>query len=162
MARGYIYYVTKNKDQDVSFTKEQYYESLDRLGIDYVDDMANEDSADILKMLAEMLYKQGAVVGYGHSNRDFMFSFVFSDADSMKRNYFEPKLAKLKAEAAALTLENVIRSAPCLDCITNSNYSDLVAFDDGNATTDMTFDNFIRNLESGVTYYVYRKVILAH
>lgn len=70
-------------------------------------------------------------------------------------------LIKLKEQVAALTLEDVIHTSPSLDFILENQYGDLIECENISSTA-MSMDDFIRNMESGVTYYVYERVILMH
>lgn len=168
MARGYIYYVTTDKDQDVSFNKGNYFGKLDILGaVNYMEDQTEVQSEEPLKWLSDTLYRLGAVIGYGYSLGSFGFSFVFENVPKAQQDWFRPKLELLKKNVDALTLSDVIRSAPCLDHILDDTYNSLIALNDGgqdvNVTADdITVDDLIRRLKPGVTYYVYSKVILMH
>lgn len=160
MARGVIYYIA-DKPCDVTFDESDYYEHLEVLGADYVKNETKEDSEVSLECLQEQLMKLGAVTGYGQSNGQFAFSFSFSDADAARRLYFEPKLAKLKEQADELTLEDVIHASPTFDFILDEQYGDVVKCESLSSGL-LSMNDFIRNMESGVTYYVYECVILMH
>ncbi len=160
MARGVIYYIANNPCE-VTFDESDYYEHLEALGADYVKNETKEDSEISLECLQEQLMKLGAVTGYGQSNGQFAFSFSFSNADAARHLYFKPKLVKLKEQVAALTLEDVIRTSPSLDFILDNQYGDLIECRNISDAA-MSVDDFIRNMESDVTYYVYEHVILMH
>lgn len=160
MARGVIYYIANNP-HEVTFDESDYYDHLEALGADYVKNETKQDSEIPLEYLQKQLMKLGAVTGYGQIDGQFTFSFCFSDADSARRLYFEPKLIKLKEQVAALTLEDVIHTSPSLDFILENQYGDLIECENISSTA-MSMDDFIRNMESGVTYYVYERVILMH
>ncbi len=176
MGRGCIYYIVKDADLDVdvSFGAENYYEKLDTLMIDYVEDETKEESEPLLKTLREMMENLGAVTGFGSDigKNHFAFTFRFENADMAKRAYFQPKLTGLKKQVEALTIEDVVKSAPALDFILDNEYGDLITFAEsyysnflkctGQAEIDMSVDEFIRHMESGVTYYVYERVIFMH
>ncbi len=162
MGRGNIYYITKNKNKDVSFDERTYYDKLDILGVDYVQNQTKEESEIPLEHMQKVMQMLGAVTGYGHDNRDFAFSFWFDDVEKAKQDYFRPKLNNLKQQVEALTLSDVIHSAPYLDFIMDNDQGDLVVFDDEDYECNVSLDNFIRKLEPHVNYYVYKKVILMH
>lgn len=162
MARGYIYYITTDKDKDVCFSEFSYYENLDAINADYVQDTVGESAGEPLRWLKDTVSGMGAKVG---DMPGFAFSFQFDKVEQMLRDYFSPKLAKLKEEAAALDLFKVIRSGPALDYICNNQYSDAVELHDNESGSNGTFlsmDDFIRQVRSGAVYYVYGKLILMH
>lgn len=162
MARGNIYYITKDCNNDKSFDESDYYSELKSLGVDYVKNVGREESEIPLESLSNMLQRLGADVmpftGYG----DFAFSFSFEDAENAKLEHFGPKLAEFKKQAMALKLESVIRTPFAFDFILDDNYGDLVAFNGGTYECLITVDDLIRRIESGVTYYVCDRVILMH
>lgn len=160
MARGNIYYITKDKDRDISFTESDYYDKLDALCLDYVKDQDEEESEAPIGWLRDMLSGLGAAVTEGAG--DFAFSFSFGGVEKMQQEYFRPKLEELKKQAEALTLFSVIRSAPCLDQILDNDCGDLVTLAEDGRDTDITVDDFIRRIKPGTVYYVYNKVILMH
>lgn len=160
MARGVIYYIA-DKPCDVTFDESDYYDHLEALGADYVKNETKKDSEVPLEYLQEQLMELGAAIGHGQSDGQFTFSFCFSDADSARRLYFEPKLMKLKEQVAALTLEDVIHTSPSLDFILDDQYGDMVECE-SISNSLLSMDDFIRNMESGMTYYVYERVILMH
>ncbi len=162
MARGYIYYVTSDKDIDPTFTESNYYDSLDSLGADYVQDCDEEDSVEQISWFEDKLKGMGAVISTDNLQDGFSFSFRFDRVNEMQQAYFKIKLEKLKEEASKLTLFDVIRSAPTLDYITNDTYGDMVEFCGVNSSATITVDNMVRQIEPGVTYYVCNKTILMH
>ena len=162
MARGDIYYITTKRDDRVSrFEESLFYDQLDRYGLDYVEGRDEEQSKDPLRYLKEELEKMGAAVSE-EKKTQFTFSFCFPDLEKARKEYFEPKLEKLKQEAAGLTLDAVIRRTPCLDMILNDTYGDMVMFMDGLSESTVTFDDFIRQLKPDVTCYVLGRTILMH
>lgn len=161
MARGYMYYITKTKDRDVHFHSVFYNEYIDTIGAEYLSDCDETESEEPLKWLADSISNKGAAIGYG-SMGDFKFSFRFDQLNQAQQDYFRPKLEKLKETVEKLTLFDVIHSAPLLDNIINNRYSDMITFADENTESTMTVDDFIRQLEPGVTYYVYKRTILMH
>lgn len=164
MARGNIFYITTDKDADVSFGESSYYEKLDTIGADYVEDQTKERSEIPVRWLSDTMFRLGATVGY-NSMPGFAFSFSFLKTEQMLQDYFRPKLEKLKADAAAFDLFQVIQSAPRLDWICNNEYTDAVELHDeenGDSGTFLTVDDFIRRIRPGTTYYVYESVILMH
>lgn len=160
MARGVIYYIANNPCE-VTFDESDYYEHLEALGADYVKNETKEDSEISLECLQEQLMKLGAVTGYGQSNGQFAFSFSFSNADAARHLYFEPKLTKLKEQVDELTLENIVHASPTIDFILDEQYGDMIKCESLSSGL-LSVDDFIRNMESGVTYYVYERVILMH
>lgn len=164
MGRGNIYYITKKKDADIHFDKTDYYDKLDGLGINHVDNQSEKQSKIPLECLQENMLNLGAITGYGYDNNYFAFSFHFDELiiERAKQNYFKPRLEQLKKQVEALTLSDVVQTAPCLDFIVDDNYGDLITFYNGDSECSISLDDFIRRLEPGVTYYVYEKVILMH
>lgn len=162
MARGNIYYISKDVHENVSFDESEYQEKLDIIGTDYIKNMTNEESEPALNCLSTLMYSLGAIIGYGYDNKEFAFSFRFEKTEKVKQDYFRPKLDKLKSEVEALTLFDVIHHAPVFDNILNNQCGDLITLNDGTYHTDMTVDEFIRELEPGVIYYVYQNVLMMH
>ncbi len=166
MARGYSYYimsnVMSNNDTDVTFGAGNYYEDLDSLGIEWVEDVDEEKSKEPLEWLADTMSRLGAAVYFSCGSNDFVFSFKFSKVEKAQQDWFKPKLEKLKNEAAKLTLSDIIRSEHSLDYIQNDNYGDMITMNDGFSDINMTVDDFIRQLKPGVFYYVYKKTVLMH
>lgn len=155
MGRGYIYYITKDKDAEPSFDESDYYDRLDALHVDYVQ---HEFSEHVLESLQQSLQSLGAVPGYGY-DKNFAFSFSFEDADKAKREFFESRLRALKKNVAALTLERMVQSEPAFEITPKG---DLIAMETDYGDSLCSVDDFIRSLESGVSYYVYEKVIFMH
>lgn len=155
MGRGYIYYITKDKDEEPSFDESDYYDRLDALHVDYVQ---NESSENPLESLQQTLQELGAVLGYGY-DKNFAFSFSFKDVDKAKREFFEPRLRALKENVAALTLEHMVESEPAFEITPKG---DLIAMEAYYGDSLCSVDDFIRSLESGVSYYVYEKVVFMH
>lgn len=162
MARGHMFYITTVKDQDISFSADSYYEKLDAIGTDHLNDLTVEASAGPIQTFLKSMTELGATIEYGHFDDDLEFSFRFVNIEEVQQNWFRPKLEKLKKEAEKLTLFDVIRAATCLDYIVNNDYEDLIAFDTVESNVEITVDDFIRQLKPGVTYYLYKKVILMH
>ena len=162
MARGVIYFITTNKEQDISFGEEKYQEKLESLQLDYVKDQDDEQSSTPRKTLEKLMLTMGANIAYSSDMTDFRLSFCFTDADQAKRAYFGPKLDDLRTQVEALTLDGVIRHAPALDFILDNSYGDIVTLNEEDSEDDLTLDGFVRRLESGVTYYVYNRVLLTH
>lgn len=162
MARGDIYYITTKRDDRAShFEESLFYDQLDRYGLDYVEGRDEEQSKDPLRYLKEELEKMGAAVSE-EKGTQFAFSFRFPDLEKTRKEYFGPKLEKLKKEAAELDLETVIRRTPCLDMILNDTYSDMVMFTDDLSESTVTFDDFIRQLKPDTVCYVLGRTILMH
>lgn len=166
MGRGNIFYITKDKNKDVSFNETNYYDKLETYRIDCVDNQNEEESQIPLNCLRKQLYELGATVdipsGPGDANRDFYFSFSFDRIERAQQDYFRPKLEHLKKTVSELSLFQVIRSAPVLDFMLDDQYGDLFTFNDGMYESTISFDDFIRRMEPGVTYYVYKRVIYMH
>lgn len=160
MARGIIYFITKDKNQVIDFGEQNYYDRLDIIHADYVQDEDEESSATSIEMLKDTINNLGAVIWLGEG--DFGFSFRFNAVSEMQRNYFRPKLEALKEKVANLQLFDVIRSAPDLNSIINDDYGNMITLGEEAAGSTITVDNFIRRVEPGVTYYVYKKTILMH
>lgn len=169
MSKRYIYYVAKNRNQDVCFNWMNYCDQLDVIGAAKVTDQTKEESVEPISELEDTMWKLDAAICKGHDLEDFAFSFRFDDAEKAKRKYFEPKLDKLKYETFSLYLSDVISKAPALDrilnndlsnLILNNDLSNLIAPDNLAIGAIITLDDFIHSMESGVTYYVYEKVVL--
>lgn len=160
MARGTIYFITKDKDQVIDFGEQDYYDRLDILNVGYVQDEDEESSATSIEMFRDTINKLGAIIWLGE--RDFGFSFRFNAVSEMQRKYFKPKFEILKEKVANLQLFDVIRSAPDLNNIINDGYGDVITLGEEAAGSTITVDDFIRRVEPGVTYYVYKKTILMH
>lgn len=164
MARGFIYYMTTDKTIEPSIDESDYYEKLDGMGCDYVQNETKESSEYPLECLSGMLSEMGAVVTREDMPEGYAFSFRFDKVEQMLQDYFRPKLEKLKKEAAELELEKVIRSAPNLDWICNNEFTDAVELEDPEETESSfsSMDNFIRGIHPGVEYYVHDKTVLMH
>lgn len=162
MARGYIYCITNGKDVDVKFNENYYYDYLDTLHVDYVKDMDQDESELPLKWLEETMQDLGAITGHGRDMKGFGFMFWFRDVETAKRLHFGPRLEKLKKNVEALTLEDVMKAAPCLDQILDDDYGSMVLYADGESESTVNLDYFIRSLKPCTTYYVRDRVILMH
>lgn len=164
MARGYIYYITTDRDASVSFGESDYYEKLDSIGADYVQDVNAKDSEEPLEGLMGTMSGMGAETAPAEMP-GFAFTMRFGKVEQMLENYFKPRLEKLKKEAAKLDLSSVIRSGPSLDYICNNQYGDAVELHDAETNdsgTFLTLDDFVRQIRPGATYYVYGKLVLMH
>lgn len=159
-----MYYITTDLGVEVDFDESDFYDHLEALHVDYVKNMSVQESEDPIRWLDQMLTKLGAAIGYHKELKDggFACCFRFEDAEKMKAAYFGPKLMKLKEEAEKLTLFELLHRAPELDRIIDDPYDDRVIFRDAADESMFTKDAFIREIKSGVTYYLYEKVILLH
>lgn len=166
MGRGNMYYISREKNEDIShFTKDNFEHRLEALLIDYMKDLSESEAQVPLGNLQKAMQELGAITSYGYSvngNGKIAYGFVFGSVEEMKKRYFTPKLGKLKANVEALTLFDVIKSAPALDFICNDETTDLIILKENGFEQELTMDDFIRHLEAGVTYYVYNRVILMH
>ena len=160
MARGTIYFITKDKNQAVDFKEENYYDRLDIIHADYVQDEDEDSSKTSLGMFKDTIGKLGAVIL--PCEDDFNFSFRFNAVSEMQRNHFKPKLETLKEKVKNLNLFDVIQSAPDLNSILNDDYDDVITLGEEAVGSTITVDDFIRRVEPGITYYVYKKTILIH
>ena len=166
MGRGYIYFITKDKHSDVSFGASNYENCLGELGVDYVKDEKKKESMELVQEFSSRMHQLRATTVLDNDKKDFKVSFYFTDADEAKRLYFEPLLKALKEQVEALTLENLISSGYSIGALVysmaNDNFGDLIEFENEVGTTRMTLDDFIRQIEPDVTYYVYKRVIFMH
>lgn len=162
MARGTMYCITTDKDWEISFDESSYYHMLDAWSIDYVKNQDSQDSEIATEYLRKMLEEMGATTVFGHSLGRFAFGFRFEKLEAALQSYFKPRLTKLKRQVEALTLPDVIRSAPSLDFIMDNDYGDRIALTTPLGDFDLTVDDFIRRLEPGTTYYAYDRTILMH
>lgn len=76
-----------------------------------------------------------------------------------KKKYFEPKLKRLKTVVEGIHLLDVISHAPNLDMFLNDKNGDKVMLITQEKEEMLTMDNFIRQLDSYVSYYVYELVL---
>ena len=60
--------------------------------------------------------------------------------ENARKDYFGPKLEKLKKEVAELDLFKVVKSAPCLDIILNDTCDDMVVLMNKGSEDTLTFD----------------------
>lgn len=158
MARGTIYYITKDRNQPVDFKEQYYYDRLDILHADRVME-EDRDSAELsVECFKGTMEQIGAITQEEEAN--FGFSFRFENVKEAKQNYFRPKFDQLRQKVASLHLSAIVRSAPDLNSIINDDYGDVIVMNDFAPGYTITFDDFIRKLESDVTYYVYRKTII--
>lgn len=169
MGRGSIYYITDDKEDDGShFAAYNYYNREDIMGVDYVKDLRGADARAALECLKGKMQQLGASAEYfngtliGYEDESIAFSFRFDKVEAMLMDYFRPKLEKLKANAKALTLPDVIRSAPSLDFICNNDASDLIELNRDGCACLLTVDDFIRQVEPGITYYACSHIVLMH
>lgn len=160
MARGNIYFVTKDNQQEVDFTEQNYYDRLDVINVDYVRDEDEASSALSLECFKDIISDLGADIF--DADGDFGFAFQFDEIETMKCRYFRPKFEMLKEKVNSLDLSDIISFAPDLNSIINDNHGDLITLGENEAGSSVTMDDFVRYLESDVTYYVYKKTILIH
>lgn len=160
MARGTIYYITdRPEDPVIGFDSASLTEEIDAIGADYADDKSPEESVNALSGIRVDMLHRGARIICNVSREGFSFALTLDDAGRFKQDYFGQRLAKLKEKVAALQLFDVIQSAPMLDNMLNEEYGDRVYFNGGDF---LTYDNFIRRMEQGKTYYVLDHVLYLH
>lgn len=159
MAKGYLYYVTTEKTRNVCFNAAVYLDNVNVLGAEYLEDCDENESEEPLKWLADFLGGMGAVIDRDDTGI-FRFSFRFYNMESVQQDYFRPKLEKLKETVEKLTLSDVVQHTPELDSVLNDRYGDMIRLEDGRSDSFVTMDDFIRQLKSGVTCYVYKETIL--
>lgn len=163
MARGDIFCIKdEERKGSISFDEEQYYDKLETLGIDYVQNKDGDEAAVSIDCLKDTLKGLGAEI---HDNVEypFAFAFRFGAVEHMLSTYFKPRLEKLKAEVEKLTLFDITKlSVPSFDHIINDDYDDMVTLMEERAESTMTLDMFLRQIRPGITYYVHSRIILMH
>lgn len=159
MARGTIYYITDRPDEPViGFDSISLMKELDAIGADCADDKSSAESVSAVSGLRDDMLHRGARIICNPKTPCFAFALSLDNDDEFKRDYFGPRLAKLKEKAAALQLYDVIQSAPALDDMLNEEYGDRVYFN-GRL---LTYDDFIRQMEQETAYYVLDRVLYLH
>lgn len=160
MARGTIYYITDRPEELViRFDSMSLAGEIDAIGASYADNKSTDESVSALSGIRDDMLHKGARIICDVNHDGFSFALTLDNAFKFKQDYFGPRLAKLKEKAAVLQLFDVIQSAPMLDNMLNDEYGDYVCF---NGSSFLTYDNFIRRIEQGKTYYVLDHVLYLH
>ena len=161
MAKGYLFYVTTDPEEEICFKASNYYERLDALNADNVRDLSTAESKPGLDSLETLFTSHGGICRKNW-DRNLAFDVWFTEAAlaDAKIRHFAPKLERLKAHAAELTLQGIIEKAPELDWIANNTAGDMVALNDGETVRELTIDDFIRELKPNTKYYACEHAIL--
>lgn len=103
MTRGYMYGITKNKDDVFQFDETDLYESVDALSVDYVSDVPAENATDMRIQFLQRLTYCGAEVGYAEitddGNKTVSASYLvpyFILSDDVKREFFRDRFQRMK------------------------------------------------------------------
>ena len=172
MARGYIFHITTDPDNLGCINASDFFEYLDALSAQYVDDVSPENALVCTNALCKVLENNGfPVVPDTEADEDGRDAAAFiiktGDPESLaacKMRYFNPLLEALKEEVAALELAT-FASSECntysLTSKINDGYSDMVYLEVGNyGGSTYTMHEFIRQMNPDTTYYVAANVVL--
>lgn len=167
--RGYIYNIEADPD-NLGITESQFYEHVDALGADYVQDVDPDQAAQLVKDFAEELRKCGFLVtpfqyedDLGETRDGFMLETgSMHQLRTAQAAYFGPRMKQLKEAVRdidpirfcsdggyAIELRNMIVN-PYADVVHSQN------------DTCKDLDDFIRDLVEGEVLYIGPDVVLMH
>lgn len=174
MARGYIYHIVTDPDNLGNMSASNFYEDIDALCVEFVEDSDPAIAAQNTNSFASMLANSGFLIRPdtdSESQDREVAAFILETGgqhhlDECRKRYFKPLLDALKQEVASMDLDTFV-SERCntysLKSKINDDYGDAVYLD----TTDYggvlyTMHEFIRGLEPNMVYYVAQNTVLMH
>lgn len=172
MARGYIYHITIDPDSLGCIDSGDFFEDLDALSAQYVEDVSPENAlvctSSFDKVLTDKGFRTAPDTEASEDGRETAaFIIETGDLESLtacKMRYFEPLLEALKKEVATLDLATFATyecNSYSLISKINDDYEDVVYLDVGEyGGSTYTMHEFIRQMEPNTTYYVASNVIL--
>lgn len=172
MARGYIYHITTTPDNLGCIDASDFFENLDALSAQYVEDVSPDNALVCTSALRKELESDGfPIVPDTEADEDGRDTAAFiiktGNLESLsvcKMRYFEPLLEALKKEVAALELATFASyecGAHSLTSKINDDYGDVVYLEAGNyGGSTYTMHEFIRQMNPDTTYYVAANVVL--
>jgi len=153
MARGYIYEISKNPENIGEMTEDCFY----NMSLDYVTNIEEETAASLVDDFMLSLHEMfGFTIGREFINGKCQ-NFIIANSIS-KKAYFEKRFLDFKDKVTVMTLDEFLSETWNLEMLINDRYSDAVYEDE----CFHTKDQFIRNMELGVKYYISNHVVLMH
>lgn len=180
MIRGTIYYITADPCPLHAMDESDFYDRVDALEVDYVQNDSAETAAQEIARLRTNLEKAGFGLVLPNGNGEWpgdievdacappAFGFVTDSRDALdtaRINWFARDLAELKAKVAALTPREFAcdtAAAARIVELTSDTCGDAVYLDMGTGPALYTVPVFMRNLEPGRTYYVAANTVTMH
>lgn len=166
-----MYHITAEPERLGCMTEEDFYDHIDALGADYVQDQDPEDAKYALDALRRRLDDAGFATSDpdpedGYDDEAFRFTTGGQDAlDACKDGWFKDIFKELRSKVAAMTLAQFSRDtgpAYGLTELVNDRFGDHAYLDMGTGPATYTVPSFIRNLEPGRTYYVSSNTVYLH
>ena len=159
MSRGTIFHIVTNPDDIGYMSAEDFYEYTDSLGVDYVEDQDQGQSAVITGRLRQMIADAGFELAEIEEEYKADAAFAFrtgtqEEMDAAKQNWFRDDLDALWRKVAELDLKSFAcdtGAAYDIKELADDDYGDAVYLDTGTGPATYTIAAFIRNLECGRT-----------
>lgn len=164
---SYVYYITTDERLPAYFPSAdliEYIRKLEKRDIALLD---VSESKLPLQKLDEQMKELGGETDwmlpthwcFEKDAGNYPLRFRVPHEDEAGKKYFEPKLKRLKSAVEGIQLLEAIMHAPNLDVFLNDKNGDRVMLITREKETMLTFDDFIRQLDPYVSYYVYELVL---
>ena len=166
VARGIVYHVTHDADAFGGMSASTFYDSMDAMGCDIIDDQAPEDAAESVARLRAALEKAEFTVEDGPAGG---IEIVTKDneriLDRAKSNWFRKRFNKLKQRVTLMPLHEFATDVLCpsdLKAMISDDHGDKIWYDGGDGACMYSLDGFIRRMRPGRRYLVAPNTVYIH
>lgn len=146
MARGYLYVVNTDENESMRVSEEELY-NLTGHQFDYVENMPEKESKELVEDLMKKFAAYGAETGTEELNEG-EFPYVVLTQD-IARKYFAPRLQTLKDMMQDMTIDDFIDNGYKIKQLTEDPYGDAVYWNG----SFYTLDYFMRNVGNAKVYF---------
>lgn len=146
MARGYLYVVNTDVNESMDVSEVELY-NLTGHQFDYVENMPEKESGELVKDLVQRFAAYGAETGTEELNEG-EFPYVVLTQD-IAREYFKPRLQALKDLVQDMTIDDFIGNGFEIGQLIEDPYDDAVYWNG----SFYTLDYFMRNVGNAKVYF---------
>lgn len=172
MARGILYNITTEPDDLGLMNAVLFYERLDELGADYVEDLRGERAKEGLETLKQALKDAGFPIREITAEEKYdiyaAFTLLPMDEETLlenRKNYFRSRFTAAKKAMEELDETQFATDSAELyniQMLLDDEYNDAVWLGDENGERVLTMCSCIRELQPNTTYYVAESTIFMH
>lgn len=146
MARGYLYVVNTDVNESMDVSEVELY-NLTGHQFDYVENMPEKESGELVKDLVQRFAAYGAETGTEKlDEREFPYAVLTQD---VARKYFAPRLQTLKDMIPDMTVDDFIDNGYKIKQLVEDLYGDAVYWNG----SFYTLDYFMRNVGNAKVYF---------
>lgn len=172
MARGIMYHITTDPAAVGSMDKYDFTDSLEVLGVDYVENRDGCDAEPDIENLRDILHDDLGISDIKEKpNTEFDIpAFAFqtpgeSELTGCKVQFFQKLFQALKKDIERMSLTDfATKTEISYQLMSNidDRYADAVYLDMGTGPATYTMHQFLRRLIPDTTYYVSANTVLLH